>query len=194
MSDVEEVLKIVIEAMHLDRAETRLTEQLQRLLLSPHGPQAVPALRQALSVLRRSLPDAVSMLLTESDTVTLAPDAVAPDVAELCRLATSDDPLDLEQAAALYRGDFLEGSGAVASSFEDWMLQERSALREQAAALDACIEPSARGTLLVRGEAGIGKTSLSEAAQGLAQARGFRVLRLRLIDTGSEARGARRPS
>ncbi|MCG6861588.1 MAG: AAA family ATPase [Chromatiaceae bacterium] len=307
-------------ALHPGRPQSR--DRLAGLLwANSTDAQARHSLRQALSVLRRSLPDPASVLLTDGDTVTLAADAVASDVAELHRYAGSDDPQELERAAALYRGDFLEGSGAPGGGFEDWMLQERSALRERAtqvfarlvkyyssqgawepalraavhllaldplresvhrelmliykrlgrpaealrqyrsckalvhrelgvapeaetielyrcilsergqsvtaepypdpgleslqapsrpepiderielvgreaelrqlaAALDVCLEAAAGGALLVRGEAGIGKTSLSEAAVELAKARGFRIHKLRLPDFRSQADGA----
>lgn len=307
-------------ALHPGRPQSR--DRLAGLLWAESTEaQARHSLRQALSVLRRSLPNPQTILQTAGDTVCLSAAAVSTDVSDLRQLAASDQPRDLERAADLYRGDFLEGSGAPASGFEDWMLQERSVLRELAsevlsrllahyreegawepalrtamqllaldplgesvhrelmslylrlgrpaealrqyrsckvlvhrelgvapeaatvdlyrrilsdrghsaiapepepavappaasaavrseaidalglvgreaelrqlgASLDACVEAGAGGTLLVRGEAGIGKTTLSEAASELAGRRGFQILRLRLLDTRDEASGA----
>jgi DNA-binding SARP family transcriptional activator len=97
--------------------------------------QARHSLRQALSVLRRALPDADALLRIEGETVTLASEALTTDVGQLRALAASADPEDLEQAAALYRGELLEGFSAGAPELEDWLLAERSALRELAASV-----------------------------------------------------------
>lgn len=94
-------------------------------------------LRQALSSLRRVLDP---YLLITRDTVALNPQAaVSLDVAAFEeRLRASAQPAEalaarLEEATALYRGDFLAGVAVRdAPEFEDWMLAQRSRFRELA--------------------------------------------------------------
>jgi DNA-binding SARP family transcriptional activator len=91
------------------------------------------SLRQVLVALRRALPRSGPRLLVETgDTVLLRPEAADVDVAALERLAAAGDPGALEQAAALYRGDLLEGLDVGEAPFEDWLLSERERLREVA--------------------------------------------------------------
>jgi WD40 repeat protein/DNA-binding SARP family transcriptional activator len=61
------------------------------------------------------------------------------DTADFARLASSTEPTELEQAAALYRGEFLRGfSLAGRPAFEEWLLLTRERFAHLAlAALDA---------------------------------------------------------
>jgi len=96
-------------------------------------------LRQALSNLRRLLD---SYLLITRDTVALNPEAVVfldVQAFEECLHAGGSTPLTearaarLEAAAGLYQGDFLAGVVVRdAPGFEDWLLAQRSRLRELA--------------------------------------------------------------
>jgi DNA-binding SARP family transcriptional activator len=91
------------------------------------------SLRQALVTLRRALPgQAAACLVEEGDTIKLDPGAVEVDVALFERLAAEGSPETLERAAALYRGDFLEGVGVDEPAFEEWLRTERERLRELA--------------------------------------------------------------
>jgi hypothetical protein len=56
--------------------------------------------------------------------------AVSTDVAAFERLLRDGTPEALEQATALYRGDFLDGIGIRDPAFEDWLLVERQRLRQ----------------------------------------------------------------
>src|SRR3954447_613068 len=69
--------------------------------------QARASLRQALAFLRRRLGPQGLILTPEGETVALAPDGLATDVAELERCLASGTRGALERAVALYEGDFL---------------------------------------------------------------------------------------
>jgi predicted ATPase len=57
---------------------------------------------------------------------------VTVDVTEFEQLARTDDPKALEQSAALYQGDLLEGIGPSSAQFEEWLRAERERLHEHA--------------------------------------------------------------
>ena len=95
--------------------------------------QARQSLRQTLSALRKALtPVKKGVLRIDSDTVALDPGAVEADATSFERQVANGTPDDLERAAALYRGDLLEGFTVKAGPFEDWLLAERERLRELA--------------------------------------------------------------
>ena len=89
--------------------------------------QARASLRQALYDLRKNLGDAAGALRTEGDTVLLDPTAVDLDVMKFTGIAGEETPEALEQAALLYRGDFLDGFTVDEEPFETWLLEERDA-------------------------------------------------------------------
>ena len=85
------------------------------------------ALRRTLSVLRTALGD--RWLDAEGETIDLDRASVRVDVAEF-RRATRDGRLD--DAIALYRGDFLQGfSLRDSSQFDDWQAAQADALRSE---------------------------------------------------------------
>lgn len=94
--------------------------------------QARQSLRQSLSVLKRVLSVQPRILLVESDRVALDHSSIDVDVTEFERLAIRGSPRDLEQAAALYAGDLLDGIDVNEEAFEDWLRAERARLREMA--------------------------------------------------------------
>jgi len=68
------------------------------------------------------------MLTAEGDTIELASDAIELDVDEFERTVASGD---VARASDMVTGDFLEGFAiGDASEFEDWLMLERSRLRE----------------------------------------------------------------
>jgi len=71
-------------------------------------------------------------LVTEQKTVALGPGALDTDVLALERLVAEDTLPALEQAAALYQGDLLEGLSVDEPPYEEWLLSERERLRERA--------------------------------------------------------------
>jgi DNA-binding winged helix-turn-helix (wHTH) protein len=118
-------------ALHPGQPQVR--PRLAGLLWGDSGElQASVSLRQTLSLLRRALdtPDARA-LVTAGDTVVLAGASIAVDVAEFHQLITAGSHEDLEQAAALYQGDLLDGFSVHAPEFEDWLAVERQRRREQ---------------------------------------------------------------
>jgi predicted ATPase/DNA-binding SARP family transcriptional activator len=118
-------------AFERDRSHPR--ELLLELIwpsLEPDAGRA--ALSQALWSLRKELePPGVprgSVILATRASIQLAPEAVATDVADfraaLAAPAAAGRTQALERAVALYRGELLPGH------FEDWVLAERTRLRE----------------------------------------------------------------
>jgi DNA-binding SARP family transcriptional activator len=94
--------------------------------------QARTSLRQALYDLRKNLGGAAAVLGTEGETVSLDPAALELDVTNFVRLAGEATTDALEQAALLYRGDFLEGFDVDEEPFESWLMEERERLRDLA--------------------------------------------------------------
>src|SRR5262245_35911731 len=91
------------------------------------------SLRQTLYTLRKSLRDADPRpLAVDGETVTLDPNAVTVDVREFELRAAEGTPSALAEAAALYKGDFLEGLTVQEQPFDDWLLGQRERLREVA--------------------------------------------------------------
>src|SRR5215471_11730659 len=85
--------------------------------------QARGSLRQALAELRRTLGD--SILVADRETAALNPLAVQTDAVEFARLAAGGQ---LEQAAALYHGDLLDGVDLLDGGIADWLVVERTRL------------------------------------------------------------------
>jgi len=107
--------------------------------------QARQSLRQTLSSLRKELaaisPDR-KILVEEGDYLSIDPALMTVDVAEFEKLAGTNSDNALSQAAALYRGDFLEGFELDEEKFDQWVLAERDrlhrlALRAHAQLIDA---------------------------------------------------------
>jgi len=95
--------------------------------------QARQAFRQTLSRLRRALPDRGQGLLRERpEGLALEPAAVSVDAVDFASAVTAGTLADLERAAELYRGDFLEGFVLDEAPFEEWRLVERERLHELA--------------------------------------------------------------
>jgi TolB-like protein/DNA-binding SARP family transcriptional activator len=91
-------------------------------------------LRQCLATLRRELAaTAPNLLIMEGDEVRLCERSIAVDAVELVTLGDSYELSRLERAVALYRGEFLAGTGLDAEAFLDWVTGERSRLEAVAA-------------------------------------------------------------
>src|SRR6266508_1543075 len=95
-------------------------------------PQARGGLRQSLFTLRRVVGVHPSVLLIDGQSVALNPTSVDVDVIEFERQVAEGTPAALERAAALYRGELLEGLALQEAPFEEWLLAERDRLRELA--------------------------------------------------------------
>jgi TolB-like protein len=109
-------------------------EKLTALLWSDRGEaQARSSLRQSLSELRKALAAAdPPPLETNGEAVALARGAVEVDVAAFERLIGDGGRASLEAAAALYRGDLLEGFAVPDPAFEDWLGDARRQTKERA--------------------------------------------------------------
>lgn len=121
--------------VHLAMAagQPRLRGQLAALLWGRSAEeQARASLRQALSSLRKVLDvSGETVLHTEGEAVWLDPAALAVDALRFETLLDRATPEALEQAVALYRGDFLAGFVLNEEAFEDWLMVERERLRER---------------------------------------------------------------
>jgi DNA-binding SARP family transcriptional activator/predicted ATPase len=95
-------------------------------------PQARRGLRQSLFTLRKAVGVEPPALLVDGQTVALSPTAVDVDVVEFEHQVAEGTPAALERAAALYRGDLLEGLALQEAPFEEWLLAERERLHELA--------------------------------------------------------------
>ena len=104
--------------------------------------QARASLRQAIAVLRRLLGSHQGLIVTpDSETIVLERGGLLTDVAEFERCLASGARDALEQAVALYEGDFLDGFKARESLLEEWLVTERRRLREQILAAMAALLP-----------------------------------------------------
>ena len=114
--------------------QAHLRDKLAAVLWSAVGKeQARHSLRQSLSALRRALSLAQPhILVVQAERVILDPSAVVIDVTEFERLASRETPKDLQQAAALYVGDLLDGLDVSEDLFEEWLRGERARFRESA--------------------------------------------------------------
>ena len=93
--------------------------------------QARAGLRQTLFTLRKVLGDPEPLRLV-GETVALEPALVAADVWAFEQRVARGTREALEEAVALYQGDFLEGLTLQEPPFEEWLLTERLRLRELA--------------------------------------------------------------
>src|SRR5262249_12414744 len=95
--------------------------------------QARQSLRQSLSTLRNAFARFhPRILIVDADRVTLDWSSMDVDVVEFERLAARGAPRGLEQAAAPYAGDLLDGLDVSEEPFEEWLRSERACLRETA--------------------------------------------------------------
>lgn len=111
-------------------------EKIAALLWSSTGPdQARQSLRQTLSMLRKELTTTLGdshALLDDNDLLGVDETVIACDVAEFESLAASGGEAALKTAAALYRGDFLDGFNLNEERFDQWVLAERDRLHRMA--------------------------------------------------------------
>src|SRR5262245_54165803 len=114
-------------------AQARSRDEIAELLWGARADeQARGSLRRTLSDLRKALPlDDGAWLVSDGDTVKLDEGSVDVDVTRFECLAAGDAGA-LEQAAALYQGEFLAGFGLDEQTFEAWLRTERERLRQLA--------------------------------------------------------------
>jgi DNA-binding SARP family transcriptional activator len=96
--------------------------------------QARHSVRQALLSTRQALSACgqYAAVVADGDTLALDPKLVDVDVAEFEAMLEDGAVPALEKAAALYRGEFLDGFRVGEAGFDDWAASERARLRERA--------------------------------------------------------------
>lgn len=117
-------------AMHAGQMQPR--EKLAALLWGESGDeQARQSLRQTLFTLRKLVNVAEEVVTAgEGDRIGLDKEKVAVDALDFQEWLR--DPEQLEEAVALYRGEFLDGLNVVEENWENWVSLERERLRETA--------------------------------------------------------------
>lgn len=123
----------------LKAARPQQRENLAKLLWGEvsQDEHARKSLRQALSVLRRDLPE--QLIVASRDELSLNPTLATIDVLEFEKLAGASTRDELERGVELYRGDLLEGFQSRADAFDDWLLGERTRLRQLAIDALGCL-------------------------------------------------------
>ncbi len=114
--------------------EPRSRDRLCGLLWGDRGDkQAHDSLKQAVLRLRKSF-ELMHPLPVLADRASLVLDgtAIAVDVQDFERLLKEGTPEAVARAAALYRGDLLDGLDVRDPAFEEWLLIERQRLRDLA--------------------------------------------------------------
>lgn len=106
-------------------------DKLAGLLWGDRGEaQARDSLKHALSKLRQSLADVTpAPFAADRQEVRFDGAGLSVDVARFERLLREGGPEALEQAAALYAGELLDGINIRDAGFEEWLLAERRRLR-----------------------------------------------------------------
>jgi TolB-like protein/cytochrome c-type biogenesis protein CcmH/NrfG len=124
--------RALLAFLALPPGATHAREKLASLLWGDRGdPQARDSLKHALTRIRQCLQSADPQAVdADRQSVRLEPGAVTTDVARFERLLRDGTAEAIEQAAALYRGDLLDGMGVRDPAFEDWLLVERQRLRQ----------------------------------------------------------------
>ena len=128
-------------ALHQDRAQPR--DRLAALLWEESGDtQARHSLRQALSGLRKALGQQAEHLISNQESVRLSGAPLRVDALEFDALLRDiQDQEALNQAVALYGGEFLEGFNPRSESYDEWLTTQRSHYREKAVtAMSALLE------------------------------------------------------
>ena len=136
-------------ALSAGRPQTR--EKLAGLLWGDRGEvQARDSLKQALAGIRQALRHGgADPLVTDRETVTLEIEGIDVDAAEFTRLAMNAGAC--AKAAALYKGQLLDGIDGAPPEFEEWLRPERERLGglavqmlEQLAATNAMADEAIR--------------------------------------------------
>jgi TolB-like protein/Tfp pilus assembly protein PilF len=119
-------------ARHPGRRTSR--DRLGALLWGRSGDERARInLRQTLMLVRKTLAHpAGPCVASEGDALYLDPDHAQVDVAEFDELCREPSAHALEQAAALYQGEFLEGFALDEELYEEWLRTERASLHEHA--------------------------------------------------------------
>ena len=126
--------KALLAYLALQPGQAQTREKLATLLWGEGGDeQARQSLRQALAGLRKVLP--AQVIAAAGDALWIDAARLSCDVNEFRRLGGRDSREALVQALGLYQGELLEGLSPRAEVFEEWLLSERTQLRQQALVL-----------------------------------------------------------
>ncbi|MGH8242498.1 MAG: BTAD domain-containing putative transcriptional regulator [Steroidobacteraceae bacterium] len=127
--------RALLAFLSLQAGAPQSRERLAGLLWEDSDPDlARTSLRQALSAIRRSLPEkARGVLRADTLQVSLDPARVEVDVLELRALLAESTPAALKAALPLAAGALLEGFDARSDAFEEWLGTERRSLRRDVA-------------------------------------------------------------
>lgn len=119
-------------ACHAGQRQPR--ERLANLLWEDFDDEHAHAnLRQTLKLLRRSIRNSqCRCVITEGQFVYLDADRIETDVAEFERYRRRERISDLQHAADLYAGEFLDGVQVGVASFDDWVRAERVRYHDRA--------------------------------------------------------------
>jgi TolB-like protein len=126
--------KALVAYLAMQGARGQSREKLADLLWGNSAEEQARAnLRQALSSIRKALNgETAGYLVTAGDQISLAGRDVDLDVTKFEELVTDATPDALKRAAALYKGDLLDGFSLKEDSFEGWARAERERLRHLA--------------------------------------------------------------
>jgi TolB-like protein/DNA-binding SARP family transcriptional activator len=132
LSGQKERALLAVLALRPGASQSR--NKLAGLLWGDRGDkQARDSLKHSVIRLRQSLASIIPPpVVSDRESVRLDPAALAIDVGLFEQLLKDGTLEALERAAALYRGDLLEGFTIRDASFEDWLAVERRRLRQSA--------------------------------------------------------------
>ena len=152
---------IAFLAVGSSRSQNR--ERVATLLWSEsQQARALQSLRQARLTLMRDLqPHDLPIVEFGRREIRLGSAALKIDAVDFARLREAGDPDSLEQAAELYRGEFLAGLEVESDAFEEWLQPTRAWYREQ-------IEAVLERLLLLQERAGAHESSIRTAKRILA--------------------------
>lgn len=124
----------LLACLALTPGKRHTRDELATLLWSDRGQsQARSSLRQSLTELRKALGETNGALLFAGrDGIALDDGAVEVDAPKFEHLIDDGSPGALQEAAALYRGELLEGIDIHDAAFENWLRDERQRLNERA--------------------------------------------------------------
>jgi DNA-binding SARP family transcriptional activator/Tfp pilus assembly protein PilF len=124
--------RLLLAYLVLSPGRAQARERLAGLLWSDRSEaQARDSLKQSLACMRQTLRQAgLDPLHADRDSVTLEPDRIESDALEFAALAAGSTRLD--RAAALYRGELLEGMDGASAEFEGWLRTQRERLNDLA--------------------------------------------------------------
>src|SRR5262245_24302839 len=124
--------RLLLAYLALSKGRSKARERLAGLLWSDRAEaQARDSLKQSLAGMRQVFRQAgLDPMRTDRDSVALEPDRIETDVLEFATLAKASTRPD--RAAALYRGELLEGIDGTSPEFEAWLHTERERLNDLA--------------------------------------------------------------